>query len=148
MAADGWWIAGGGWKDTTDPNHIDEPYIAFVNQLLADADLDPSVSLYGTGVAEFGWPMMEVLQLAQELPGGLSRTNYILALRSFSGDHPFLLDGIAFGANGAVDGFFVEGSDFSLFDAEAQSWNIVGDLVDANGGSPNCAWDKDNGGCR
>ena len=148
MAADGWWIAGGGWKDTTDPNHIDEPYIAFVNQLLADADLDPSVSLYGTGVAEFGWPMMEVLQLAQELPGGLSRTNYILALRSFSGDHPFLLDGIAFGANGAVDGFFVEGSDFSLFDAEAQSWNIVGDIVDANGGSPNCAWDKDNGGCR
>ena len=148
MAADGWWIAGGGWKDTTDPNHIDEPYIAFVNQLLADADLDPSVSLYGTGVAEFGWPMMEVLQLAQELPGGLSRTNYILALRSFSGDHPFLLDGIAFGANGAVDGFFVEGSDFSLFDAEAQSWNIVGEVVDANGGSPNCAWDKDNGGCR
>jgi hypothetical protein len=35
-----------------------------------------------------------------------------------------------------------------LFDAEAQAWNIVGDLVDANGGSPNCAWDKDNGGCR
>ena len=148
MAADGWWIAGGGWKDTTDANHVDEPYIMFVNETLTAAGLDQSVSLYGTGFAEYGWPNMEVLQIAQELPGGLTRTNYILSLRSFSGDHPFLLDGISFGANGAVDAYFVEGSDFSLFDAEAQAWNIVGDLVDANGGSPNCAWDKDNGGCR
>ena len=60
---------------------------------------------------------------------------------------PLLLDGISFGATGAADAYFIEGSDFSQFDADAQSWSIVGDIVDVNGGSPNCAWDKDNGGC-
>jgi hypothetical protein len=49
---------------------------------------------------------------------------------------------------GATDAYFVEGSDFSQFDATAQTWNQVGDIVDANGGTANCAWDKANGGCR
>ena len=61
---------------------------------------------------------------------------------------PLTLDGITLAMNGAADGYFVEGSDFSLFDAAEQTWNMVGDVVDANGASPNCAWDKDNGGCR
>jgi len=58
------------------------------------------------------------------------------------------LDGIKTVLNGAADGFYIEGSDFSLFDAEAQTWNQIGDVVDANGLSPNCRWDKDQGGCR
>jgi hypothetical protein len=96
----------------------------------------------------YGWPNIEVLRIADALPGGLSRTNFILALRSYSGTHPMFLDGMSFAANGNDDSFFIEGSDFSIFDADTQSWTIVGDIVDVNGGSPNCAWDKDNGGCR
>ena len=46
-----------------------------------------------------------------------------------------------------TDAFAVEGSDFSQFDATAQTWNQVGDIVDGNGNSPNCEWDKENGGC-
>ena len=86
--------------------------------------------------------------MAAELPGGLTRTNFILAARSLDIYHPLLLDGINFAADGAVDGYYVEGSDFSQYDAAEQTWDIVGDIVDVNGGSPNCAWDKDNGGCR
>ena len=145
-AADGWWIVGGGAKDTTDPNYIDEPFIDFINTNLADGDLDPSISLYGTGYL-YGYPYVEALRVAADLPDGLTRTNFILAVRSLSIVHPLLLDGISFGANGTEDAYFIEGSDFSLFDADAQSWTIVGDIVDVNGGSPNCAWDKDNGGC-
>ena len=52
-----------------------------------------------------------------------------------------------FGAWGAGDGYFAEGSDFSHQRVD-QAWVQVGDLVDANGLSPNCRWDKDNGGCR
>jgi branched-chain amino acid transport system substrate-binding protein len=146
-AADGWWIVGGGWKDTTDPLYIDEPYIKFLNDRLEQDGLDPSISLLGTGFGQYGWPAIEVLRVAAELPGGLSRTNFILALRSYSGTHPQTLDGISFGVNGNDDSFFIEGSDFSQFDAEALSWTIVGDVVDVNGGSPNCAWNKDNAGC-
>ena len=148
MAADGWWIAGGGWIDSTDANYVDAPYIKFLNETLAADGLDPTVSLYGTGFGDYGWSYNEVLRVAAELPGGLSRSNFILALRTFSGHHPKLQEGIEFGAWGASDGYFVEGSDFSQFDATDQAWVQVGDLVDANGLSPNCAWDKDNGGCR
>ena len=148
MAADGWWIAGGGWKDSQDANYIDDPYIKFINETLESDGLDQTVSLYGLGFGDYGWSYNEVLRVAAELPGGLSRTNFILALRTFSGTHPKLLDGIEFGAWGASDGYFVEGSDFSQFNATDQAWVQVGDLVDANGLSPNCRWDKDNGGCR
>ncbi|MBA4813383.1 MAG: ABC transporter substrate-binding protein [Acidimicrobiales bacterium] len=148
MAADGWWIAGGGWKDSQDANYTDDPYMKFINETLESDGLDQTVSLYGVGFGDYGWSYNEVLRVAAELPGGLSRTNFILALRTFSGKHPKLLDGIEFGAWGASDGYFVEGSDFSQFDATNQSWVQVGDLVDANGLSPNCRWDKDNGGCR
>ncbi len=121
MAADGWWIAGGGWIDSTDANYVDAPYIKFLNDTLAADGLDPTVSLYGTGFGDYGWSYNEVLRVAAE---------------------------IEFGAWGASDGYFVEGSDFSQFDATNQAWVQVGDLVDANGLSPNCRWDKDNGGCR
>ena len=148
MAADGWWIAGGGWKDSQDANYTDDPYMKFLNETLESDGLDQTVSLFGTGFGDYGWSYNEVLRVAAELPGGLSRTNFILALRTFSGTHPKLLDGIEFGAWGASDGYFVEGSDFSQFNATDQAWVQVGDLVDANGLSPNCRWDKDNGGCR
>ena len=147
MAADGWWIVGGGLKDTTDPKHMDEPFIKFLNKNLEDGGLDPSISLLGTGYV-YGYPHTEAMRVAAELPGGLSRSNYILAVRNISIYSPMHLDGVTTELNGAVDGFYIEGSDFSRFDATEQTWNMIGDVVDANGMSPNCAWDKDNGGCR
>ena len=145
-AADGWWIVGGGAKDTSDPKYIDEPFIDFINTNLAAAGLDPAISLYGVGYL-YGYPYVEALRVAADLPGGLSRSNFILAARSLDIDHPMFLDGITMRLDGAEDAYAIEGSDFSLFDAGAQTWNIVGDIVDVDGGSPNCAWDKDDGGC-
>ena len=86
-------------------------------------------------------------EASKEIISSATVTNFILAVRSLDIDHPMLLSGISFAASGAQDGYFIEGSDFSRFDADAQTWNIIGDIVDVNGGSPNCAWDKDNGGC-
>jgi len=145
--ADDWWIVGGGIKDSTDPKHTDEPFIAFINDNLAAGGLDPAVSLYATGYM-FGYPYGEALRIAADLPGGLNRTNFILAVRAIDMYHPQALDGINAQLNGAADAYFIEGSDFSQFDAGAQTWNIIGEIVDVNGRSTNCAWDKDNGGCR
>ena len=146
MAADGWWVVGGGVKDSTDPKYIEEPFIAFLNQNLEDGGLDPSISLLATGYF-FAYPWTETLRVANELPGGLTRTNVMLAARSIDIYHPLMMDGVAYELNGAADAFAVEGSDFSQFDATAQTWNQVGDIVDGNGNSPNCEWDKENGGC-
>ena len=147
MAADGWWIVGGGVKDITDPQYIDEPFVEFIHETLRGGGLDPSISMLGTGYY-FAVPWTETLRIANELPGGMTRTNVILAARNLHIWHPLMMDGITYALDGAADAYAIEGSDFSRFDAEAQTWNQVGDLVDANGGTPPCAWDKANGGCR
>ena len=147
MAADGYWIVGGGQKDTTDTKLQDEPYIKFVNELISAAGEDPGISLTGEGVFR-GYDFTEAFRIADALPGGMSRTNLMLALRNFKIFHPGLLDGIATELKGNADAYFIEGSEYSQFDAENQTWVQVGDPVDANGGTPNCRWDKANGGCR
>ncbi|MEE3257456.1 MAG: ABC transporter substrate-binding protein [Actinomycetota bacterium] len=147
MAADKWYVVGGGNKDSTDPKYADEPFISFINSTLTDHGLDPNISLYAAGYS-YGYPHTEMLRVAAELPGGLTRTNFILAVRNIAIYHPQIMDGITTGLNGAADGYFVEGSDFSQFDATEQTWNQVGDILDLDGGTPNCKWDKDNGGCR
>ena len=43
--------------------------------------------------------------------------------------------------NGNEDAYFVEGSDFSVYDSATTSWVSDGAVVDLNGSSPNCAWD-------
>ena len=144
-AADDWLIVGGGQKINTDPQYADDPYIAWSNSKLEEAGLDVSVGLYFTGFGFFAWQTVEVMRIANELPGGLSRTNLILASRGLDLKHPALIDGVKFAVNGNEDSYFIEGSDFSRYDAENETWLQEGGIVDLNGSSPNCAWG--DGGC-
>ncbi len=144
-AADGWMIVGGGVKASTDPQYADDPYISWANETLEEAGLDSSIGLYFTGFGTFAWQTVEVMRIAQDLPGGISRTNLMLASRGLELDHPALIDGISFAVDGNNDSYFIEGSDFSRYDASGESWIQEGDIVDLNGSSPNCAWS--DGGC-
>ena len=144
-AADGFLIVGGGVKATTDPQYADDPYVAWVNEEMAARGLDTSVGLYGTGFAQYGWPHVEALRIAAELDGGLTRTNLMLALRAMDVVHPLTLDGISFSVDGAADAYYIEGSEFSIYDAANESWIQDGDAVDLNGSSPNCSWSDE--GC-
>jgi branched-chain amino acid transport system substrate-binding protein len=137
---DGFLIVGGGLKVNTDPQYADDPYIAWMNETMEAAGLDITIGLYGTGFADFGWPYVETLKVAAELDGGLTRSNFMLALRSFSGDNPKLLDGITFEMNGAEDAYFIEGSDIARYDSSTESWVQEGAIIDLNGSSPNCTW--------
>jgi hypothetical protein len=47
----------------------------------------------GTGF-NYGWPMVQFLQIAGQLDGGLTRTNLILAQRAIDMTHPYLLPGV------------------------------------------------------
>ncbi|WP_420438465.1 ABC transporter substrate-binding protein [Candidatus Poriferisodalis sp.] len=144
---DGWLIVGGGVKDTTDPSLIgSDAFIDFIIESLEANDLDPTISMFGNGYM-LGYPYVEALRIAAELPGGVTRTNFILAVRAIDIHHPIFLDGITFAMNGNADAFPIEGTDFSQYDASSQSW-IVSNVIDVNGASGNCVWDKDNGGCR
>ena len=144
-AANNFLIVGGGAKATTDPQYADDAYISFVNSTLEDAGLDTSVGLYGTGFAQFGWAHVEALRIAAELEGGLTRTNFIIAQRAMDLVHPLFLDGITFSVNGSEDGYYIEGSEFSQYDAANESWTQLGGAIDLNGSSQNCEWGDD--GC-
>ncbi|MEM9565980.1 MAG: ABC transporter substrate-binding protein [Actinomycetota bacterium] len=144
-AASGWNIVGGGIKATTDPRFAEEPFIAFTNQTLSAAGLDPAVGFYGTGFATYGWAHVEAMRIASELEGGLTRSNLILAQRAMDLTHPILLDGIRFAMDGAADGFPVEGSNFGVYDAESQVWTEDSPVIDVDGSTPNCPWTDD--GC-
>ena len=86
------------------------------------------------------------VRIADALPGGMSRTNYLLAARSLSLQHPSLIDGITFGMNGFEDAYAIEGSDIAVYDAENESW-ITESVIDLNGSSPNCVWQRDDRRC-
>lgn len=144
-ASDGWLIFGGGLKDNTDAQYADDTYISWMNTVISDAGLDTSVSFTGTGFGLVGWPSVEVLQVAAALEGGLTRSNFMLALRSFKGQHPMLLDAIGFSQNGLEDAYWLEGSDLSRFDYATQSWIVEGGVIDLDGQSPNCDWDPADG---
>ena len=145
-AAEGWYIVGGGAKDFADPQYADEPYVAFYHEELGRQGLDSNISLYATGWGLFGFGLVEALRVAEDLPGGLNRTNYILAVRSLDLNHPGLLEGIKYHQNGVDDAYIIEGSDFSQFDVASGSW-IVASILDLDGNSANCAFDLDAGAC-
>ncbi|MEL6982936.1 MAG: ABC transporter substrate-binding protein [Actinomycetota bacterium] len=144
-AADGFYIVGGGVKVTNDLQYADDPYISWANETMDAAGLDTSVGLYGTGFATYAWPHVEALRIAADLEGGLTRANLILAQRAMDLVHPITLDGISFAVNGAEDGYYIEGSEFSQYDAANETWTQLGAAVDLNGSSPNCQWGED--GC-
>lgn len=144
-ASDGWLIYGGGLKDNTDVQYAEDTYISWMNSVIEEAGLDTSVSFTGTGFGLTGWPSVEVLKVAAELEGGLTRTNYMLALRTFSGKHPMLFSEINFAQHGLDDAYWLEGSDLSRFDVASQSWIVQGAIVDLNGQSPLCEWDPEEG---
>jgi ABC-type branched-subunit amino acid transport system substrate-binding protein len=144
-AADDYYIVGGGVKDITDAAFADDPFITFFKGLLEDAGLTTDNSTYGSG-ALFAWAETEALKVASMLPGGLTRSNYILAVRSMDMTHPMLFPGIAFEMNGLEDASFVEGSEIAQYDYASRSYEIIGEVVDANGQSGLCQW-VDGEGC-
>ena len=145
-AADGWWIIGGGWKDSTASANADEPFIELMNTRIETAGFDSHNDLYGQGY-RYGYPYVEAVRIAAALPGGLTRTNLLLAIRSLEIYRPLLFDGIRARFNGNSDAFFVEGSHFNRYDASKHAWKKTGGIINANGKTPNCSWNRDIGIC-
>ena len=144
-AADDYYIVGGGAKDTTDAAFAEDAFVVHVKDLFSAAGLATDNSTYGAGTG-FAWPQEQALRIASALPGGLTRPNYILAVRSMKMTHPLLFPGIAFEMNGNEDAYFTEGSEIAQYDFATKSYEIVGPPVDANGQSGLCQW-IDGEGC-
>ncbi len=146
-ASDGWWIVGGGQVDFVADANSDDAFVKWGRELLAKDGIDYHTSgSFGSGFL-FGFPMVQALQIAGELDGGLNRTNFMVALRSLDMTQPMLLPGIQFNLNGNADAYFIEGSDIGKYDAAKQQWIQQGDIIELSGASQNCSWNQASGTC-
>ncbi len=142
-AADNWVSLDGGLRDLSDATD-GVAYGTFVMTGLADAGLDPSVELHQQGFGLYGWTWHQSLEIAAALPGGLTRTNLVLAQRGLASlDHPMVIEGVEFGTWGSADPYPIEGAGVDVFWDGA--WQPL-DVVDINGRTPPCHWSGD-GGC-
>ncbi len=130
----------GSVKSTVNPRFQNDPFVDEVSTILSDAGIDSSNPLAGTGAGLVGWTLVESLRIASELPGGLTRSNLMLAQRALDLEHPYLLDGMQFASRGLDDAFFIEASELSRFDASEGVWITEPIVVDINGGTPTCSW--------
>jgi hypothetical protein len=145
-ASDGWWVVGGDAKDISSPAYDNDPWAQAMRAELTAAGIDwkkQTLTLTGEGYA---WPMEQALRIASALPGGLTRANFIVAVRSMNMTAPTLIGG-QFAMDGNKDAYFTETSDIAKYDAAKQSFVQQGALIDLAGQSPNCHWDQQKGAC-
>jgi hypothetical protein len=146
--SNGWWIMGGGVRDLGSPGEDSNPYIQWARQTLAAAGIDYHASAnFGLGF-EYAFPIVQAIRIADELDGGLTRTNLMVALRTMNMTNPMLLPGVSFNLDGDKDGYFIEGSDISQYDSAKQQWAQQGPVIDLSGKSKNCAYDQASQSCR
>jgi branched-chain amino acid transport system substrate-binding protein len=147
-AGDGWWLISNGLKDLKDPAFQSDPYVKWVRDAMKAKGLDPNSSIsLGAGV-NYGFPVVQVLAIAAQLDGGITRTNFQLALRAIDMTPPMLLRGIRLHMNGLKDAYIVEAGVFQKWDSAKQSYITQGNIIDLDGKSRNCAWDAAAGVCK
>jgi len=147
-ASNGWWIMGGGAIDMNAEASGSDPYVQFARELLSKNGIDYKTSgSYGSGFI-FAFPFIQSMRIAAELPGGITRTNFLLALRTLDMTNPMLLEGIKYNMNGNKDAYLTEGSDVSKYDSAKQQWIQQGAVVELSGKSKNCAYDQSSGTCK
>ncbi|MFN0089227.1 MAG: ABC transporter substrate-binding protein, partial [Acidimicrobiales bacterium] len=139
------WVVETPVYDITEPSDQNQPFVKLARENLQKAGLEPTAQR-GNGYI-YAWPMVDALKRAAKMPGGLSRTNLILAARALRGaeKHPMVREGIPYEMWGAQDAYPVEGAIFARYQLPAgqEKGSLVpfGQVVDQNGQTPNCAWD-------
>jgi branched-chain amino acid transport system substrate-binding protein len=147
-ASDGWYLFSPGLKDMKDPAFDSDPYVAWAKQELRTKGIDPEVSTYTSSGVNWAFPVIQSLAIAGELPGGVTRTNFQLALRSIDMTAPMLLPGVRLHMDGLKDAFLVEGGIFQRWDAAKQTYVNQGEVIDLDGKTKNCSWDQSTSSCK
>ena len=143
----GWWIVGGGTVDYNSPAEDSNAFVKWARELLATKNYDYKLSGgFGLGFT-YGFPMVQALIIAGALDGGLTRSNYMLALRTLDMTNPGLIAGVKFNLSGAKDAYLVEGSEIAQYDATKQSWIPQGPIIELSGKSAPCPWSVTTSSC-
>ncbi|MFN0029745.1 MAG: ABC transporter substrate-binding protein [Acidimicrobiales bacterium] len=147
MAADGWWLVGGGARDMTDPSQMDLPFVKFTRELLQSKGIDPASSGNLNGGSFFAMPVVQTFILAGELPGGLTRSNFMLAQHMMDFTHPFVFEGNDLKTNGVEDAFPIEGGIYQQYSTAKQAFVKKSEIISLTGQSKPCAWSQSTASC-
>jgi branched-chain amino acid transport system substrate-binding protein len=148
MAGDGWYVVSPGIKDIKDPAFRNDPYIVWLREGMKAKGLDPDAApTLGAG-ANYGFPAVQALAIAGQLPGGVTRSNYMLAIRTIDMTSPMLQPGLQLRMNGLNDAYIVQGGLFQRWDAANQTNVSQGSVIDLDGKEKNCAWDLSVSACK
>jgi len=147
-AGDGWWILSPGLKDMADPTFQTDPYVMWLRGAMQAKGINPDSSVYLSGGINYGFPVVQALAIAGQLDGGVTRTNFQLALRSMEMTSPMLLPGLRLHMDGLKDAYMVEGGIFQKWDAAKQTYVNQGDVINLDGKAKLCAWDQATSTCK
>jgi len=147
-AGNGWWIVNSGTKDLTDSRFQSDPYIQWARGQLQAAGISPDSSSLLSGGLILGWTFAQSVMIADQLPGGLTRTNFILAQRAIDMTNPMFVPGVRFHMDGNKDAYFIEAGQYQQWDSANQTWVPKSDVFDLDGKSKNCAWDPASSVCK
>ncbi|MGD9754507.1 MAG: ABC transporter substrate-binding protein [Acidimicrobiia bacterium] len=147
MAADGWYMVGGGLKALDSPTFDGDPFAVYAREALADVGIDFKAQPTSLRGVSFAWTLDQALRVASQMEGGLNRANLIIALRSFEMTPPHLLEGAKYNMNGNADAYLTEASEFSVYNTAKQGYDVVGDVIELSGKSRNCAFDQATASC-
>ncbi|MFV0525891.1 MAG: ABC transporter substrate-binding protein [Acidimicrobiales bacterium] len=134
-------LVDGGVQALKDPAMVDQRFALVARTDLTAAGLDPDDPRAVAGYGEYGWAVVELLRVADALPGGLTRTNLAVALRRVDLEHPLLAPGIRFSTSGTDDAYPVEGGRVLAFQVDEDGWVPLGAPIDVNGATPPCRWE-------
>jgi branched-chain amino acid transport system substrate-binding protein len=140
--SDGWWVVNGSGVDTKDKAMQSDAFVTFAREQLRAHGSDPDgQGDYNTGLGG-GWLISQAPQIAGQLPGGLTRSNFLLAERTMDMTSPMLLPGMKLNMSGDKDPYLFEGAIFQKWSSADQVWVNQGDPIDLSGKSKPCAWDQ------
>ncbi len=142
-AADGW-LQLAGTRDVTDPAVLADPALAEYRADAAAAGLDPASAAAWTGWISADI-IVETLRAAAARPGGLTRTNVLLAARSLDLAHPSLPSGARLRLNGAADAHATESATLFRYQGTGR---VAVTVLDNEGRTPPCAFDRATLRCR
>jgi branched-chain amino acid transport system substrate-binding protein len=147
-AGNGWWLLSPGLKDMKDPAFQGDPYVKWLREQMKSKGLDPDASANLSGGINYGFPVVQALAIAGQLDGGVTRSNFELAMRTMDMTSPMLLPGLRLHMDGLKDAYMVEGGVFQKWDSAKQTYVPQGNVIDLDGKAKLCAWDQASSTCK
>ena len=142
------WIMASGLKDIRSTQYDDDDFVLEGREIFDAAGVDWQQNANAGSGLLYAPPTLEALEQANQLPGGITRTNLVIGARMLDFQHPYYAEGIRWHMDGAVDNYPIEAALFvehkmneAVGYAEPEA---IGEVIDKDGETPICAWDGQN----